>query len=161
MPCPGKRSQRTGEHSIKRRVGNKIFGASLNRSDIAESEVSNHMFNEGNFPRVAIEQQEQPLRFHNRQRQARKTCAGADIDDARTFEIRPKRQAVENMPAHHLLRITDRSQVQSFVPAFEFGKQTCELPNRICRQRLAKRRNAGSDSLFNVVHELTGRASKQ
>ena len=85
---------------------------------------------------VAINELELAFWLADRERQTRKPCSGANIENAIAMQKGSGHQAVEQVPCDHLGRIANRRKVDLFVPARELAQQGRELFARVCRQFL-------------------------
>jgi hypothetical protein len=65
----------------------------------------------------------------NRQRQAGKAGASANVHNLRPFDKRPGRQAVEDMGSNHFIGIQDGGQIDALSPALQLTQQVDQLPD--------------------------------
>ena len=87
---------------------------------------------------IAVYKYEPPPWFRYCQRQTGKAGAGAHVQDIVAMKVRPGRQAIEQVPADHVIRVAYGRKVDARIPARQFGEQRRELIVCSLRIRLAK-----------------------
>src|SRR6185437_3283609 len=85
-----------------------------------------------------VDEAEAALRVDERERQARKTGAGADIGDGGAMQIAMDRQAVEHMMADHALEISDPGEIEVAVPMRQLLEKLVQPRGIVLRQRHAQ-----------------------
>ena len=105
---------------------------------ICKPKLSEHCFQKTDALAQAVEKRHLQLRAGDRQRNSRKSSAGADIDQARAVgkaDILKQQQTVEKMLFAGLLRRSDRCQIHARVPVHEH----LIITGKLCALRFVKR----------------------
>ena len=98
-------------------VGNELLNPDLLLLHIVQLQLEAGLEHKTHLLAIAVDQLKRLVRAGNRQRNAGNTGTGACIDKMLPFQQWQNRQAVENMPVQHLLRVANGGQVIGLVPA--------------------------------------------
>jgi hypothetical protein len=120
---PGKWPNRSGNHRIKALGGCIVLCTCLDSGNVAEPEHCRGVLDEHYLLIIAVDELKLSIRLADRERQARKSCAGANIENALTVQKWSGNQAVEQMARDHLIRIPNGRQIDLFVPPPELIEQ--------------------------------------
>ena len=150
---PRQRGHGSCNDGIKAVAGCIVLRARFHGRDVAETEQADNMLHKPNLLVVAIDENEMPLWFGNRERQAGEAGTGTNVEYALPHEKRPCDQAVEQVPGDHLLDITNRREIDLAVPPIELFEQCRALYGDVSVKRLIELINRQLDIVY---HSGTG-----
>ena len=118
----GKRTEGSGNNTIKAGFGLEGFDPALKNFQVGQTQFQFDLGQKARFLAIAVEQQELRLGPHDGQNDARHATAATDVEPTLALDERQDAEAVEQMPADHLIRVTYRGQIVGLVPLLQQGQ---------------------------------------
>src|SRR5262245_20681797 len=132
------RPDRARHDTVEALLRSIIFGARVHGLYVAQAEGLRSVLDELTLLRGRVDQRELELRHCDRERQTRKTGAGADVRDARAAHMAVDGETVEQVLGDLLTAFADRGQIHALVPVVELVEESQQLARLVGAQRNAE-----------------------